>query len=85
MDDQCQQTIQALSDKELVQQAFDDFFGRYTHEGHSIALQYAQLRQLRDARDVLTWNPIKRLVRAGDVAEARGRLRGWLFERVCRG
>lgn len=84
MDDDCQQAIAALSDKELVQSAFDEYFGPYSVEGHTLALQMAQLRALQNARDVLAWNPLKRWHRSGDVAEARGRFRGWLFERQCR-
>ena len=84
MDEQCRQEISVLSDPQLVQRAFDELFGPYWSEVESIPLRYAQKRELEDARDVLNWNPVKKRLRTGEVAEARGRLRGWLFERLCR-
>jgi hypothetical protein len=83
MDEQCRQEISKLSDPRLVQRAFDELYGPYWSEVQSIALRYAQKHELEDARDVLDWNPIKKRFRTGKVAEARGRLRGFLFERIC--
>lgn len=76
------QEIGRLTDKELVQVSFDEYFGPYMQEGHQDRLLNAQYKALRDASAVLAWNPLKRRLRSRDVAEARSRLRGWLYERL---
>ncbi|MHB8243087.1 MAG: hypothetical protein ACYDHN_13995 [Solirubrobacteraceae bacterium] len=56
-------------------------FGRYQHESRATALVHAEYLQLKAARDVLAWNPLKKAMRGAQVTEARGRLRGWLYHR----
>lgn len=73
--------IGKLSDAQLVEEVFAEFFDSYYYEGHKLALVYTQLEQLEQARDVLAWNAVKKRWRRAEVAEARGRLRGWLLHR----
>ena len=75
------QEIAALSDPELVERVFAEYFGRYQHESRATALAHAQYLELKAARDILAWNPLKKLSRRVQVAEARGRLQGWLYHR----
>lgn len=76
------QEIAALSDRELVERVFAEYFGRYQYENRSTALVHAEYLQLKAARDVLAWNPLKKARRRTQVAEARGRLQGWLYNRA---
>ncbi len=73
--------IAALSDQELVEHVFAEYFGRYQHESRATALAHAQYLQLKAAIDILAWNPLKKARRRAQVAEARGRLQGWLYHR----
>jgi hypothetical protein len=73
--------IEALSDRQLVKRVLAEYFGRYRYESHDTALLHAEYLQLKEAWDMLAWNPLKKVLRGAQVAEARGRLQGWLYHR----
>ncbi len=79
-----QHEIEKLDDRQLVQAAFDEYYGPYSQEGHGDRLLNAQYKALRDASEILAWNWFKKQRRSSQVAEARAQLRGWLNERLHR-